>query len=461
MKKSIGTFIAIFLVTAGLVIVWIGLERPVKVITPNGVERILSRSLKVDDILAQSGITLGAYDQVFPELDSSVGWAGSILIRRASLFRVIDLTRDLDISIPSLQRIPANILQEAGISLFPGDQILWNGQSIKAGVSLPYQPASTLQIIPALKLEVNDGQHLVTTYSSASTLGQALWRSGISLQTTDGISERLGAPLRFLDTVQIQHSYPIDIEVDDQVITTKTTANTVGEALNQAEISLQGMDYSIPNENAPLPANRQIEIVRVHEAIVLQQTVLPYSSEVILDPNTPLDQQRVLENGQYGLMVNRERIRYENEEEVQRTSEAEWIAAEPEDQLIGIGTQVNISTVDTPQGTLEFWRSLSAYATSYSPCRLGTGECSYTTAAGMELKRGVVAVKCSLFSSMRGQRVYIPGYGVAVIGDCGGGIPGTFWVDLGFSDENYESWHSTVTVYFLTPVPATIPYDLQ
>jgi len=79
----------------------------------------------------------------------------------------------------------------------------------------------------------------------------------------------------------------------------------------------------------------------------------------------------------------------------------------------------------------------------------------------MELRRGVIAVSCSLYSSLRGMQVYIPGYGKAVIADCGGGIAGAFWVDLGFSDADYETWHGTVTVYFLPPVPAYIPYELQ
>ena len=42
----------------------------------------------------------------------------------------------------------------------------------------------------------------------------------------------------------------------------------------------------------------------------------------------------------------------------------------------------------------------------------------------------------------------------------GGGIPGRYWIDLGFDDSNYESWHFWTTLYFLTPVPGYIPVVL-
>lgn len=461
MKKNTGTLAALLLIVCGVILTWQGMKRPLQIILSQDVLTIQTRAWNVSRVLTEAGISISPYDSVWPSTRANTGWQSSIFIRRASQYRIIDLSRALDISIPSIERLPANILKDAGVRLFPGDLVLLNGSPIDPAEPLAYTPAVTIQVIPAQKFEWVYGQVISSAYSAAPTLGQALWQEGIQLQTADRVSAPLASPLRFLETIQIQPARPVTIRLPEQEISIQTSAQTVGEALHSAGVPLQGMDYAIPEESTRLPADAQVTVIRVHEEIELEQTVIPFTSEVILDPNTPIDQQRIIEAGQYGLMVSQERIRYENGEEILRSSDAEWVAAEPQPQRVGVGTQVVINTIDTPSGTLEYWRSLSAYATSYSPCRLGTGECSYTTATGMELKKGIVAVKCSLLSSMRGQQVYIPGYGVAVIGDCGGGVPGTFWIDLGFSDEDYESWHSTVTVYFLTPVPATIPYDLQ
>ena len=50
---------------------------------------------------------------------------------------------------------------------------------------------------------------------------------------------------------------------------------------------------------------------------------------------------------------------------------------------------------------------------------------------------------------MQGQAVYIPGYGYATIEDIGGGFPDKDWIDLGYTDANYQPWHHWVTIYFL------------
>ena len=50
---------------------------------------------------------------------------------------------------------------------------------------------------------------------------------------------------------------------------------------------------------------------------------------------------------------------------------------QPVDQVLGYGTQVVTQTVDTPDGQLEYWRAVTVYATSYSPCRSGVERCYY------------------------------------------------------------------------------------
>ena len=82
---------------------------------------------------------------------------------------------------------------------------------------------------------------------------------------------------------------------------------------------------------------------------------------------------------------------------------------------------------------------------------------------------GIVAVDYSIYSYLAGMRVYVPGYGVATIGDTGGGpiietafgVPRTKWIDLGYNDDNLGKLSGLVTVYFLAPAPAEIPYFLK
>ena len=50
------------------------------------------------------------------------------------------------------------------------------------------------------------------------------------------------------------------------------------------------------------------------------------------------------------------------------------------------------------------------------------------------------------------QEMYIPDYGFGIAGDTGGGVRGKH-IDLGYSDDDYRSWHWWTDIYLLWPPP--------
>jgi len=73
------------------------------------------------------------------------------------------------------------------------------------------------------------------------------------------------------------------------------------------------------------------------------------------------------------------------------------------------------------------------------------------------LAKGVIAVSPAWYKIFAGTQIYVPGYGVGTVADTGGGIPGKYWIDLGYGEEDFVNWHQTVTIYFLNPAPANVP----
>jgi 3D (Asp-Asp-Asp) domain-containing protein len=199
----------------------------------------------------------------------------------------------------------------------------------------------------------------------------------------------------------------------------------------------------------------------VSESVVLAQKPIPFESELIASADVPLDQNQILQPGETGLSVQRIRIRYEDGNEVSRATENETVVRPPEKRVLGYGTKVEIKTATVDGVQIEYWRAVQMYATSYSPCRSGTSSCSYGTSSGIRLTKGIVGLRYSWYLNMGGQQLYIPGYGHATVGDVCGGCVGKPWIDLGYDEDNYEQWSSWVTVYFLTPVPSNILYELQ
>jgi 3D (Asp-Asp-Asp) domain-containing protein len=252
-------------------------------------------------------------------------------------------------------------------------------------------------------------------------------------------------------TVELIRAKPLTVHLADESVTIRTTAGTVGVALAGAGLALQGLDYSKPSENEPLPENDQIQVIRVEEEILLKQEQIPFSSEYQAANDLELDQLQILSGGEFGLSAQRLRITYENGTEISRELEKEWIIKEPEPRIVGYGTQINIQTADTPDGQITYWRKITAWATSYNPSCPG---CDNWTSSGTVLRKGTIAVTLDWYRYMKFAKVYIPGYGFGRIEDVGGGVPWSVnWVDLGYKKDEYVPWSENVTVYFLAPAP--------
>ncbi|HMN13535.1 MAG TPA: ubiquitin-like domain-containing protein [Bellilinea sp.] len=322
-------------------------------------------------------------------------------------------------------------------------------------------PAAAQTSAPPYSLTLTEDGATRTLQSSAPTLLAALWEAGIEVRLADELSPPADTPLTADLAITLTRAAPLTVTADGQALTILSAKPTVGEALAQAAIPLQAQDYTVPAADQPIPADRNIRIVRVQQSFELTQNPLPFESTYQEDPNGELDTRTVITPGLVGIEVTRTDLRLEDGQEVSRTQSGTWIAREPQGQILGYGIKPVTKTIDTPAGPMEYWRAVNVYATAYSPCRIGIpGKCSYGTSSGLPVQQGTIAVTRAWYSWMKGQRVYIPGYGIATIGDVGGGIPGRYWIDLAYTDDTYQSWASNVTMYFLAPIPPSIPYIL-
>lgn len=373
---------------------------------------------------------------------------------------VIIIDNDKITTLQTNERVPAVLLNQAGSTLNSNDSILLNGLPILLNQPITNYPI-TLQIRRAANMLIvtPEGQKAIQT--SAFTVGEALTEAGIPVRASDRIeppvNSRIVSPL----TVNYVPSHELTVSVDGKSVKINSSAGTVGEVLAEAGIPLIGLDYSLPSEHEAFPSDRQIRVVRVNESVLLAQKPIPFESELEASADVPLDQTHILQPGENGLTVQRIRIRYEDGNEISRVTEAETMVRPPKTRLLGYGTKVEVKTAVVDGVQIEYWRAVQMYATAYSPCRSGGDRCYPGTASGQTLRKGIVGLRYSWYLSMQGQRLYIPGYGFSSVEDVCGGCVGKPWIDLGYSDNDYEQWSSWVTVYFLTPVPANVIYVLE
>lgn len=458
MKQRPIPFLAVGLILLGLLIILAGYAlRPITIRIDGGNTISFRQPVwTVGQALAIAGVTLDPADQVDPAADKVVPFNGEIRVRHA--VQVYLWENGAVRHIGGLEQKPALLLEQAGIQLSPADRLLRNGEPVDPELPLPAGIPVVLQLERARPVRVIDGSGERTIHTHGPTAARALWEAGIRPAPGDRFSVPLGSALEENSSIAYQPARLLTIQIEGQTVLARSSADTVGEALGQAGIALQGLDYSQPAESQPVPENGQIRVTRVREEIVLKETFTAYERKTETDPNLELDQRKVTSPGQMGVQVTRERVRYEDGQEVMRKVDSDWTASEPVTETVGIGSKVVPHTADTPDGTIEYYRAVQVYATSYSPCQQGMDHCSWSTASGMRLAKGVIGTSLSWFRMFRGQRVYVTGYGYGVIGDYGG-ISG-MWIDLGFDEEDYQHFSHWVTMYFLTPAPANVPLTL-
>ncbi len=365
--------------------------------------------------------------------------------------------------ITTSERVPLLILTSSGVTLQPDDIILVDGYPAPLDQPIYDEGSFTIQIRKAVDLELNKPEGSIVVRTNSITVGEALASKGISLFTRDFIQpdpeNEINKPL----AVMYVPTRELSVFVDDQFNNIRSSAQTVGEALAEAGIPLTALDYSSPGADESLPEDGQVRIVRVRETILLNQKSIPYATQYQDSAELEWGQQEILQPGQIGIAITRTRVRYEDGAEVSRVIEGESIVRPPQDRIAVRGTNIVLKTTSVDGVSFQYWHALQMYATSYSPCRSGVqGQCFNGTAGGYPLHKGVVAMYKEWFNVLRGTEVYVPGYGRGVIGDLGGGFPDDRpWIDLGYSDNDWQTWSGYVTVYFLAPAPASIPYFMQ
>jgi uncharacterized protein YabE (DUF348 family) len=443
---------AVSLALAGLALVYLAGQKTVSIDVDG--ERIVARThaRTVAAVLRDVGLTVGPWDRVSPGLHTSLSETAEVRLERA---HHISLELDGEAAeVWSADRVPANVLAGAGVRLYPGDQIYIDGLRIQDPGEALDAPAARIRHDSALPFQVESGSRRDSLATTAPTVGQALAMAGIVLYSGDTSNPGYASRVDAATFVRHRPAIEITLLADGQEIRLRAAGDTVADALTAAGLIPVGLDYTVPSLGQPVPPDGVVRLVRVREEVLVEQVPLPFETVYEPIPDLEIDNQRLLESGAYGVSASRVWIRSEDGEEVGRIVEGSWVAVEPQPRTLGYGTQIVIRTLVTDDGTIEYWRAVRMWATSYAE-KFFPRDWPYLgiTASGLPLTKGLVAIDRRYIPF--GTRMYVPGYGFALAADTGSNIRGR-WIDLGYDNDNYVPWAQYVTVYFLTPVPDTV-----
>ncbi len=434
-------------------------------------ETVQSTRRDVAALLTDLGLRLRPEDRVTPapETELSPGLHVVIVRARRGLVEADGTLYEVFAQATTI----GEMLTAAGVALNGEDELYLEGRLVSLADPLPApsspagpprfahsrswggrEPAPVrLSVRRSVPVIVDDGTVPYTIFTTADTVGEALLREQITVYLGDRVQPGPGTPVSAGLRVHIERSIPVLVTADGRTTYTRTRGKTVGAALIDLGIVLAGSDRVIPPLNQPLVDNLSIRVVRVAQVTLVESTPIPYESIMVPDDNLEIDQQRLAQAGKDGEFRRRWQITYEDGVETARHLVDEWVAAEPVTRMVAYGRKIVLRTLQTEEGEFTYWRKIRMYATSYSPARAGTPVTAPwygRTRIGLTLVKGIVAVDPKVIPLR--SYVYVPGYGKAIAGDTGGGVKGK-WIDMGYSDWDYISWHWWTDVYVLAPPP--------
>jgi len=438
---------------------------PVKVVDGDKVTDLRTHQSTVEGVLREIGVTLQPEDTVLPGLSSTLNRNDTIVVRRATLVKVI-----VDGSEPKLVRTQRTsgraVLADLGYKVSVQDALVVNNdfsdQLTNRADSLPAGAPLELQFRPAIPVAVTDDAGQRTPFqTSAKTVGEALLQAGVVVYLADSVKPPLGAALTPNIEIAIKRAKPVSIWVDGRQVRTRTLSNRIGDVLAEMKIVLFEQDYTKPDLDAEISTNTEIRVVRIKREVQIQQQFIPFETLWQPDDSIELDSQILAQDGAPGVREQRSLVTFEDGLEVKREQIADFTARDPQPRIHKYGTNIVVRTLQTPSGSVQYWRKIRMLATSYSSSTAGVtrDKAWYGRArCGVVMHFGIVAVDPRVVNL--GSNVYVDGYGVGNACDTGSAIIGKR-IDLGYDDSNLDYWYRWVDVYLLTPAPSNITYRLE
>jgi len=300
---------------------------------------------------------------------------------------------------------------------------------------------------------IHAGPLLASQPQPAESVGGWLRAVGFDISAADNAWPSLDSPVLPGASAWLERSVLFTVDLSGQRLLVRGRGRNIGEALASAGIYLVGRDYSYPGAASLLRPYQTVVVNRVWEEIEIQQETTSYQVQWQPDAELELDQVSVARVGQEGIAIWRYKLTYVNAMQTERRLEDQWVKQEPLDSMMSYGTRVVLLPVDTPAGTLEYWRRVRVLVTSYSPATAGKPASSPQygiTRTGKRAQTGIIAVDPSVIPL--GTTMYVPGYGVGVAEDTGGSIKGRH-IDVCYDDADLVNWYRWVDVYLLAPAP--------
>ncbi|GMB10080.1 G5 and 3D domain-containing protein [Thermolongibacillus altinsuensis] len=320
----------------------------------------------------------------------------------------------------------AEILENYDIPLHPEDY-LYPSANTKVVDDLKI----TWEASKPIRLVIDGKEKKLRT--TAKTIKDLLKAEQIEIHEHDEISPNLNEPIKANMKITIQKAFPVVLNDGGKEQHVWSTSTTVADFLAKQHIKLNELDRIHPGLNETVKENTKIKIIRVEKVTDVVEEPVNYAVVIKKDAQLSKGQQKVISQGEKGLVSKQYEVILENGKEVSRKLVKKEMIKPSKNRIVAVGTKV-VPQPLVSRGREEFAQELYVTATAYTAY---CGGCSGKTATGVNLRANpnakVIAVDPRIIPL--GTKVYVEGYGYAIAADTGSAVKG-YKIDVFFPNKS-------------------------
>ena len=300
------------------------------------------------------------------------------------------------------------------------------------------------------QVEIVDNGVTTKIVTFATTVSEVLAANKLNIEEKDEVIPVENQQLCDGMQIIITRAKNIVVEYDGKTIDIITGKPTINEMMQQEGFILEGEDTVEPGIDQPIVEGMNVKFTKIRFETITQQNEIPFRQIRRLNYNLAPNETKTAKTGVKGLKEDAYQVKYVNGQEVERELTSSKVLKNAVNEVIEYSGSVGV----TSRGGMRYKNVITVSATAYHAGFNSRNGQPARTAAGMSLKRGIVAVDPRVIPL--GTRLYIEDpsgrwtYGYAVAGDTGGAIKGNrIDICLDTYAEAVQFGRRTLNVYIL------------
>jgi uncharacterized protein YabE (DUF348 family) len=203
----------------------------------------------------------------------------------------------------------------------------------------------------AKQISLSDNEAVFSISTMATTVGDFLQENNLSLQNNDELFPAKDQPLYSGLHIVINRAVPYEIKVDDQVIKGRSTTKTVSGILTENKIILGRLDivsqplYNRFSSGDSISVNR----INVEEKVIAED--IDFKTIHKEDAKLGWREEKTEQKGEKGVREVKYKITYKNNREISRVILEKNVTKEPVNAIITKGTYMKLARANSGQAT--------------------------------------------------------------------------------------------------------------